>query len=253
MGLVQEIGAFAGLCAILGLAVLAALYMSQARELRRVRERLDESSGSDQPHAPGGPASSANDASSARRTDYVAQPAVVPTEQAHAEAAQQVSDTEKRLDETQVLTSGRKQVQVLGVLLRIAGVAVFSGVIALAVMQAFGTSKKPPAPRPTAAVAATPMPAQGVRVAVLNASSTPGLGERMIMQAQGTGISIIRVDDVQRRATSVVMYRPGAQAAAGEVSKRLGIARMAPVDARTSSFGSDAAVIALIGSDKKGS
>jgi LytR cell envelope-related transcriptional attenuator len=38
MHLVQEIGAYAGLGAILGLAVLSALYFSQARDLKRLRE-----------------------------------------------------------------------------------------------------------------------------------------------------------------------------------------------------------------------
>jgi hypothetical protein len=36
--LIQEIGSYAGLAAILGLAVLSALYFSQARDLRRLRE-----------------------------------------------------------------------------------------------------------------------------------------------------------------------------------------------------------------------
>src|SRR4051794_7142627 len=38
MHLVQEIGSYAGLAAVLGLAVLSALYFSQARDLRRLRE-----------------------------------------------------------------------------------------------------------------------------------------------------------------------------------------------------------------------
>src|SRR3954466_16332217 len=38
MHLIQEIGSYAGLAAILGLAVLSALYFSQARDVRRLRE-----------------------------------------------------------------------------------------------------------------------------------------------------------------------------------------------------------------------
>ena len=37
-GGVEKIGAYAGLAAIPGLAILALLYFSQARELRRLRE-----------------------------------------------------------------------------------------------------------------------------------------------------------------------------------------------------------------------
>jgi LytR cell envelope-related transcriptional attenuator len=249
MALVQQIGSFAGLCAILGLAVLAALYMSQARELRRVRERLEESSTSESPQTPSGATVYPKDDPSSGRADYVAQ----PTERIgadQAQAARQPSDTENRL-QTSSIASHRTGVRAAGVVLRIGGLAVLCGVIALAVLQTAETPKKGPVPRSTAVVAA-PAPTEGVRVAVLNASSTPGLGGRMSTQAQGTGIRVVRVDDIQRRSTSVIMYRPGAQAAANEVSKRLGIAKTAPVDATTSSMGSDAAVIALIGSDKKG-
>ena len=38
MHLIQEIGSYAGLAAVLGLAVLSALYFSQARDVRRLRE-----------------------------------------------------------------------------------------------------------------------------------------------------------------------------------------------------------------------
>ncbi len=38
MHLIQEIGAYAGLAAIPGLAILSALYFSQARDVKRLRE-----------------------------------------------------------------------------------------------------------------------------------------------------------------------------------------------------------------------
>ncbi|HEX8854524.1 MAG TPA: hypothetical protein VF752_02915, partial [Thermoleophilaceae bacterium] len=38
MTIVQEIGAYAGFAAVVGLAVLAALYFSQARDVKRLRE-----------------------------------------------------------------------------------------------------------------------------------------------------------------------------------------------------------------------
>jgi len=38
MSRVQEIGAYAGFAAVIGLAVLSALYFSQARDVRRLRE-----------------------------------------------------------------------------------------------------------------------------------------------------------------------------------------------------------------------
>ena len=38
MEIIKEIGAFAGLAAVVGLAVLSALYFSQARDVKRLRE-----------------------------------------------------------------------------------------------------------------------------------------------------------------------------------------------------------------------
>jgi len=38
MEIIEQIGSYAGLAAVLGLAVLAALYFSQARDVRRLRE-----------------------------------------------------------------------------------------------------------------------------------------------------------------------------------------------------------------------
>ncbi|MGI8660994.1 MAG: hypothetical protein ACR2LH_08185, partial [Thermoleophilaceae bacterium] len=38
MEIIQEIGSYAGFAAVVGLAVLAALYFSQARDVRRLRE-----------------------------------------------------------------------------------------------------------------------------------------------------------------------------------------------------------------------
>ncbi len=38
MEILQEIGAYAGLAAVVGLAVLSALYFSQARDVKRLRE-----------------------------------------------------------------------------------------------------------------------------------------------------------------------------------------------------------------------
>src|SRR3954467_10321845 len=58
MQIIKEIGAYAGLAAIVGLAVLSALYFSQARDLRRLREwagrapeRAAEMAGQPQPGA----------------------------------------------------------------------------------------------------------------------------------------------------------------------------------------------------------
>ena len=55
MEIIQEIGAYAGFAAVVGLAVLSALYFSQARDVRRLREwagRAPERAAEGQPAAP---------------------------------------------------------------------------------------------------------------------------------------------------------------------------------------------------------
>lgn len=74
-GLVERIGAYAGLAAILGLAVLALLYFSQARELRRLRawagDRPEREPGSGEAAPPARPAVAPTQAPGSR---VVAQP-----------------------------------------------------------------------------------------------------------------------------------------------------------------------------------
>nr|MBA2567255.1 hypothetical protein [Thermoleophilaceae bacterium] len=42
MEIIEQIGSYAGLAAIVGLAILSALYFSQARDVRRLREAEQE-------------------------------------------------------------------------------------------------------------------------------------------------------------------------------------------------------------------
>src|SRR5213595_2586142 len=68
MHLVQEIGSYAGFAAVVGLAVLSALYFSQARDVRRLREwagRAPERSAEQQ--VGGRPATQAAQAAAASR------------------------------------------------------------------------------------------------------------------------------------------------------------------------------------------
>ncbi len=76
MKIVQEIGAYAGFAAVLGLAVLSALYFSQARDLRQLRETIAQGRG----RLPDGRAAAAGLATMARpaAAQPVRQPTVAP-------------------------------------------------------------------------------------------------------------------------------------------------------------------------------
>jgi LytR cell envelope-related transcriptional attenuator len=73
VNLIQQIGAYAGFAAVVGLAVLSALYFSQARDLRRLREwaaRSPERSGGG--HAPDRPSPARQNAAEARAPEVAA-------------------------------------------------------------------------------------------------------------------------------------------------------------------------------------
>jgi len=86
MEIIQEIGAYAGFAAVVGLAVLSALYFSQARDVRRLREwagRAPERAAEGQPAAPAPRTVTARPAAAPAQ----AKPAAAPPAAAAAQAA----------------------------------------------------------------------------------------------------------------------------------------------------------------------
>jgi hypothetical protein len=77
LGLIEQIGAYAGLAAIPGLAILSALYFSQARDVRRLREWAGRAPERAAEHAEGGRVA----------TQQAAQPAAQPAAAAAQPAA----------------------------------------------------------------------------------------------------------------------------------------------------------------------
>ena len=281
---VTEIGSYAGFAAILGLAVLSALYFSQARDVRRLRDwagraperdaearsRVAAATAAGQarqgvaavPQAaqPATPQTAQPAAQSA--AGAVAAPAKAPAVPAAAAAARPVG---RPSSPTSILGSQEpprapwyRRIAPRYIALIVAGVLVVGGGIAVGVVQLMsgddgggGAQTNEQAAvegqSPTA-----PLQPADVSVAVLNATGVPGLANQFGDKAQAEGFTKDNVGNANggQRAESVVMYAPGREDAARLVRRRLDVSNIEPVDPESQRLAPDADVILVIGSDK---
>jgi hypothetical protein len=221
LAIVQEIGAVAGWAAVVGLAVLSALYFSQARDVRRLREwagRAPERSGRGVLTVPGRGAGVPPPAHPQTRTPYVA-------------------------------------VAVVGLL--VLGGAATYGVTQLTgddrgdnsgKAQANNDDGLPNKPKRNGAA----VKPGNVTVAVLNGTTVPGLAAALRDQIAAAGFrkGTINVFSDQQLTESVVQYAPGHEAEAKAVSRTVGVSQREPVTADSRALAGDATVIVIAGADK---
>ena len=231
LAMVQEIGAVAGLAAVVGLAVLLALHLSQARDVKRLREWAGRA-----PERPGQAV------------------AALPQPAAGAPPPVVVAPRRSRPWYGPIAT---RQVAVA-----LAGLLVLGGAAAYGVTQVTGddghgksgdaqASTHNGVPRKPKRNAAVVKPAN-VTVAVLNATTVPGLAAALREQIAAAGFrkGTIDVFSNQQLAQSVVEYAPGHQAEAEAVSRTIGISQRQPVTADSRALAGDATVIVIAGADK---
>jgi LytR cell envelope-related transcriptional attenuator len=238
--IVQEIGAAAGWAAVVGLAVLSALYFSQARDVKRLREwagRAPERSG---PGATAVPRRAAGVPPPAR-PQTAASRAVLPP----------------RRSQPWYSRIGSRYVAVV-----LVGLLVFGGAAAYGVtqltgddggdssgnLQANNDNGLPNKPKRNGAA----VKPGNVTVAVLNGTTVPGLAARLRDQIATAGFRKGTINDFsdQQLAESVVQYAPGHQAEAEAVSRRVRISQREPVTANSRALAGDATVIVIAGADK---
>ena len=218
--IVREIGAAAGWAGIVGLAVLSALHLSQARDVKRLRKwagRAPERSGP------------------AEHT------VVIPS----------------RSSQPSFIRIGSRYVAVALVGLLVLGGAAAYGVTQLtgddggddaANAQANNDNGFPNTPKRNGAA----VKPGNVTVAVLNGTTVPGLAARLRDQIAAAGFKKGTINNFsnQQLTESVVQYAPGHQAEATAVSRTVGISRREPVTADSRALAGDATVIVIAGADK---
>lgn len=235
MDLIERVGAYVGIAAFLGLAILALLYFSQARDVRRLREWAGRA-----PERAGELAAS--------------QHYLPPTslEQAPERKRKPLRERMRNI----YIPHGRYIALGLGALVIIAGAA-FGAVQLLEDDKSDSptvSSDQPAKKRAREREREAPpniQPGQ-VTVAVLNGTTVAGLAAQVGEVAEADGFTLGTVTNAARtdQGRSEVLYRNGQKAAASLVADRLGIKTVGAVDPLTSELAGSFDVVVLVGSDR---
>jgi LytR cell envelope-related transcriptional attenuator len=247
--LVERVGSYVGLAAFLGLAILALLYFSQARDVRRLREWAGR--------AP------------ERASEGVAQPTdtmPLPAPQQHHLPALPYSDTpppRKRLRDRarNVHIPSARYLAMTAAAVLLLGAGAFG---AVRLMDDSGddsgattTTTNRKADRGGHKRSGSPSAAvdpANVTVAVLNGTTVQGLAARVSEEAKAGGFAGGTVGNAARidQTNSTVLYRPGKAKAARAVANRLGVKTIGPVDSVNAEIAGSFDVLVLVGTDRSG-
>jgi hypothetical protein len=256
LDLIKLVGAFAGLAAFLGLAVLCLLFFAQARDLRRLREWAG--------------AAPERDAALVHTTTQVAAE--------RAEQLRQIEDQRRRTEEASqaerraaTLREQRRDRRERGLpeqsrwerlkgrlgsgrrtepryLALIAGaVIVLGGGVAFAALQVLGDDDG----RGSAAADGGASRPADIEVAVLNGTSLSGLAGRTGDRLERQGFQLGAVtNSTQSFTTSVVMFRRGHRPEAQMIARGLGIREVTLMTSEVATPAAGALVAVVVGEDR---
>lgn len=263
MELIQEIGAYAGLVAFLGLALLALLSFTQGRDLRRLREWAGSAPERDSERKEATAAVASHKAEEMRKLEEA--------RQAEREAAEQREERRKRREEgLPELTASERLRERFGggtlnggggsrfgrpaYLVAIAAAAVLLvGGVAFAVLggsdDGGGGKAKGNGGGAGGNAAAQVRPSE-IEVTVLNGTATPGLAATYGDMVEGKGFQLGAVtNSTSGFEDSIVMFEPGNKPEARRVSGALDIPRVRPMTSEIAAVSAGAPVSVVIGED----
>jgi hypothetical protein len=284
MHLVQEIGSYAGFAAVVGLAVLSALYFSQARDVKRLREwagrapeRAAEQEARIAAQAQEQRAAAASGGGAAVAPSPVRPQAAPAAGAAAASSPPTLPGTRPApAPATPILGSSPPQepwyrrihwpapryiaLIVVGILVIGAGAAY--GVSQLSNGDGGGTVAQTPSNNGGGSTkthskhttkAPPPLNPKSITVAVLNGTTVTGLAATVADKVEQAGFTRGNTTNALtqgQQAESVVEYSKGNLRAAQLVAKKLGISQKEPIDPQTQSVAGDATVTVIVGADK---
>lgn len=257
MDLIERVGSYVGMASFLGLAILALLYFSQARDVRRLRdwagrapERTTETVG--------------------RSPDVAQLPpdtAQLPAAQHHLPATPFSESTVRRRKPLRERIQNVHVPEVRYIGLVVAGLVVLGGAAFGAVQLVGGdgsTTKSPNTGGQTGGKVdrggkngqTKPLnvdPSQ-VTVAVLNGTTVQGLAAKVGQDVSAGGFTLGTIGNAAKidQSQSEVLYRKGQASAARAVANRLGIKTTAPIDSVNAEIAGSFDVVVLVGSDRGG-
>ena len=249
MELVERVGSYVGFAAFLGLAILALLYFSQARDVRRLRdwagrapERAVEQSDRATEVAPATPA---------------AQHSLPATPFAQAAEPRRRKPLRERIRNVHIPHARYIAMGAAGLLV--------AGGVAFGVMQLTDDDGGSTASTTTSESnrdrgengsrerrQVNIDPSQ-VTVAVLNGTTVQGLAAQVAEEARADGFTPGTTGNAARidQTESEVLYRPGQARAARAVANRLGINKTGPVDSVNQEIAGSFDVVVLVGADRQ--
>lgn len=256
MELVERVGAYVGLAAFLGLAVLALLYFSQARDVRRLREWAGR--------APERALEQTERAAEAEPATEVA-PSTPAAAAAHSLPPTPLSQTTRRRKPLRERVRNIHVPQWRYIGLTVLGLLVLAGGAYGAIQlveddggsepqaQQAGERERDRGGGGDRRQGANVDPAQ-VTVAVLNGTTVQGLAAQLGEEVRAGGFKLGTIGNAARidQTGSEVLYRQGEGRAARAVANRLGIEETSPVDSVNEEIAGSFDVIVLVGSDRSG-
>jgi hypothetical protein len=250
---IKDIGAFAGLAAFFGVAVLALLSFTQGRDLRRLREWAGSAPERDAERKETTSAAAAERAEEMKRLEE--------TRESEREAAE-LRETRRQRREAGLpeltraerlrmsFSGGRSRLAepiFLGLIFLV--VLVVAGGVAYAVLHGFGGGSDGGG---HAGKTAAVRPAE-IEVAVLNGTAVEGLAGSYGDKVERHGFQLGAVTNSSSFENSVVMFKPGNGSAAHKVAGALEIERVRPMTEEISVAGEQAPVAVVIGEDNASS
>jgi LytR cell envelope-related transcriptional attenuator len=241
LDLLERVGSYAGLGAFLGLAILALLYFSQARDVRRLREwagRAPERAGETTAQTP------------------AARHGLPPLTLAEHESRprKRVRDRLRNIHVPNLRYVGAT----LGLLLLLGGAAY----AAVQLMDDSGdgsssgstTATERKRDRDSSDRQKINIDPSSVTVAVLNGTTVQGLAAKIGEEVSAGGFNPGTIGNAARidQTRSEVLYSPGQQRAARAVANRLGIKTVRPVDAVNREIAGSFDAVVLVGADRGG-
>jgi LytR cell envelope-related transcriptional attenuator len=247
---IEQIGAFAGLAAFLGLAILALLSFTHGRDIRRLREWAGSAPERDSERKEQTSTIAAQRAEELRAL----QEARTAEHQALSSREERRRRREEGLPEQSRRQRLRERLSGLGdvasrpltlVVLFVVLLAVVGGGAYLLLGGSDGGDGGGGAKR----AAATVKPAE-IEVSVLNGTAVPGLAASFGDEVEGKGFELGAVTNSSASfAASAVMFKRGHKPEAKKVAKQLGIAKVQLMSGEIESVSAGATVAVVVGED----
>ncbi|MBS1881132.1 MAG: LytR C-terminal domain-containing protein [Actinobacteria bacterium] len=248
---VEQIGAFAGLAAFLGLAVLALLSFAHGRDIRRLREWAGSAPERDAERKEATSAIAAQRAEElrqleeARTAEHEAVESRELRRQRREEGLPELTRGERFRESLSKLGETLSQPLVLGAIFLVC-VLIAAGVV-YAVTSGGGEGAK--GNQGTTSTAKSLKPSE-VEVAVLNGTSVAGLAATFGEKIEGKGFETGPVtNSSETYEKSVVMFKPGHEPEAKLVAKRISIPKLEPMSSEISEVAGKAKVAVVVGED----